>query len=149
MTTTPARLWTWEGIAAGLCVADADTPRDWAKRRVDPLRVWDWKLDRRVWAWEHRTHLYRLRQDEECGLLKLVGQASILAALGPPRRGARARNDDTLRRLTGLAKDPLPVEIADGVPWAWACAIEDWLEAQTSAWGGVGGDRVERQEVTC
>lgn len=116
------KVYTWEDVAQAAGYASPKTAREYARRAIDPLRVWE--TCGRIWAWKERCRLWRGRQEEGCSQPRIEGTAACLAFLG-------LKDDEALLKLVRLPVDPFPARYDGRRLVVWESAAEDWIEANT------------------
>lgn len=116
------RIFTLDRIAEHLGVASAATVRSYARRPLDPLRLWE--LHGRIFAWDERARLWADRTfGRECAQPRVDGLYAIGEAVG-------LRDDEAILRAIRRARDPIPTWYDGRKIVAWQSALEDWAEAQ-------------------
>jgi hypothetical protein len=119
------RVFKLDSIARLIGVGSTATVVRYAKRAVDPLRLW--RVHGRIFAWDERAKLWVDRTfNEDCAQPRAEGLYAIGEAVG-------LRDDEAILRLIRRAKDPIPTWYDGRKLVAWQSALEDWSEAQTRA----------------
>lgn len=119
---TLTRVFTWECVARAAGYGSPKTAREYARRLVDPLRVFE--TCGRIWAWKERAALWRNRQESFCSQPRIEGTAALLAFVD-------LRDDAALMKLVRRERDPFPAFYDGRRLVAWQSAAEDWIEANT------------------
>jgi hypothetical protein len=114
-------IWTLQGIADAVGVADRRTVLALAMRARDPLRVR--LLIDKYWIRESVVEAWKLRQIDGCDLPRVVGLQTIATEVHRSINGTKA--------LARRAQDPLPIfGLGERAPWIYESALQDWIDAQ-------------------